>query len=327
MPKNPFYDSSKTHHTPHGFQYPEPIAFELQNVWKWRVQRSYNRYPHPPQGGYEAFSREWWQAAEFTFDNDAVWWLGHATLLFRIGQQTVLTDPQFSLRASPLSFVGPKRKTPLAATIDQLPHIDVIVISHHHYDHLDAPSIRALISRFPECQFLVPLGVKALVTSLGARYVSELDWWQDITLNGTLFTFVPAKHWSARGLTDRNRTLWGGWMFNRAGRNYYFMGDTGYSTLLHEIPRRLGPIDFAAIPIGAYAPRWFMQSQHIDPQQAVQLHQELGCRRSLAIHWGVFELADEPIDEPPRYLAEALKTQRLTPDSFSAIRMGDFLAL
>jgi L-ascorbate metabolism protein UlaG (beta-lactamase superfamily) len=327
MPRNRFYDRNKDHHTLRGFQNSEPIEFKQSDILKWRQDRALKKYPHPPKGGYKAFIEQWWQPADFNVDDDAIWWLGHSTVLFKIGEQTILTDPVFSQRVSPITFAGPIRQTPPPTTIAQLPPIDIVMISHDHYDHLDLPSIKALIKRFPNIQFLVPLGLKLLIKQQITHNIAEMDWWDNRQIGDSLFTFVPAKHWSARGLLDRNSSLWGGWVINNDQRNFYFMGDTGYSTQLHEIPQRLGNIDFAVIPIGAYAPRWFMQAQHIDPAQAVQLHQELNCQRSLAVHWGTFELADEPLDEPPTLLHRILEKKRLSPASFNAIKIGDHLPL
>lgn len=328
MAKNRFYDPQKDHHTLRGFQNPEPIEIKQSDILKWRQERAVKKNPHPPKGGYDEFKNLWWQKADFkATDDDAVWWLGHSTLLFKVGKQTILTDPVFSHRISPITFAGPTRHTPAATTVQDLPNIDVVVISHDHYDHLDLPSIKALIKRFPNIEFLVPLGLRLLIKQQITHNITEMDWWDNKQIRDSLFTFVPARHWSARGLLDKNFSLWGGWMIRNNNRNLYFMGDTGYSTHLHEINRRLGDIDFAAIPIGAYAPRWMMQAQHIDPAQALQLHQELHCKRSLAIHWGAFELADEPLDEPPALLATLLKKQRIDADSFKAIKMGEYLTL
>lgn len=327
MPRNPFYDFRKGHHTHRGFVNVEPFEIKQNDVIKWRQERIQNKYPQPPKAGYRAFQNQWWQQADFNVKHDAVWWLGHSTVLFKLGKQTVLTDPVYSDRISPITFAGPKRHTPAAATVEELPEINVVVISHDHYDHLDLPSIKALLKRFPNIEFLVPLGLKLLMKQQGARRISEMDWWDSHTVDKTLFTFVPARHWSARGLLDKNASLWGGWVMNNHKRNLYFMGDTGYSSQLAEISQRLGKIDFAAIPIGAYAPRWMMEAQHIDPAQAIQLHQELDCRRSLGIHWGAFELADEPLDEPPELLAQLLKEKQIDSDDFKVIPMGDYLKI
>jgi L-ascorbate metabolism protein UlaG (beta-lactamase superfamily) len=319
---NPYYDPALAHHTPQGFRNLEPSSRGAGDLQRWRRERREARLPRPPAVGYDAFREAWWQPADFSLGGDAAWWLGHACVLLRLGGLHVITDPVLSPRASPLSFAGPRRRTPVPATVAALPPIDVVLISHNHYDHLDRRSVRQLARRFPEALFLVPLGLKRWLQREGVRRVEERDWWQSAQAGGAEFTCVPARHWSARSLWDRNRTLWGGWVVRAGDFRFYFAGDTGYSERLAEIGTRLGPIDLAALPIGAYAPRWFMQGQHVDPAQAVQLHRELGCRRSLAIHWGAFELADEPLDEPPALLAEALREQGVAADDFRAIRIG-----
>lgn len=320
--RNPYYDPCRAHHTPEGFRNIEPEQRRPGDLRRWRRERKAAGVPHPPRDGYEAFAQQWWQPADFGGTDDAAWWLGHACVLLRLDGRYVITDPVFSERVSPVSFAGPKRRTPPATRIGLLPRIDAVVVSHNHYDHLDAASIRALAKRFPQASFAAPLGLAAKLRKLGARDVHELDWWQSLDANGFELTCVPARHWSARTLWDRNRTLWGGWVVRRNSFRFYFAGDTGYSPRLAEIGARFGPIDLAALPIGAYAPRWFMGAQHIDPAEAVQLHRELGCRHSLAIHWGAFELADDPLDEPPRLLAEARTAQGVSADAFRALPIG-----
>ncbi|PWK92496.1 MBL fold metallo-hydrolase [Fulvimonas soli] len=320
--RNPHYDPSRAHHTPEGFRNLEPEQRRPGDLQRWRAERKAAGLPIPPREGYEAFARRWWQPADLGGEENAAWWLGHACVLLRLDGRYVITDPVFSERVSPLSFIGPKRRTPPAATIEQLPRIDAVLVSHSHYDHLDTASIRALAKRFPEAAFAAPLGLAATLRKLGARHAHELDWWQSLDTHGFELTCVPARHWSARTPWDRNRTLWGGWVARHGGFRFYFAGDTGYSPRLAEIGARLGPIDLAALPIGAYAPRWFMRAQHIDPAEAVQLHRELGCRHSLAIHWGAFELADDPLDEPPRLLAEALAAQGVSAEAFRALPVG-----
>ncbi|URX62304.1 MBL fold metallo-hydrolase [Luteibacter anthropi] len=324
---NPFYDAALAHHTPEGFRNLEPETREPGGLKRWRRERKEQGVPKPPAEGYDAFTRRWFQPAEFSGVDDAAWWLGHATVLVRRGGLNVLTDPVLGQRAAPLSFAGPARRTPTPVGIAGLPRIDVVVISHNHYDHLDRASVHALARRFPEAVFLVPLGLKRWFDKERIGNVRELDWWASTEVRGSTFTFVPARHWSARTLWDRNRSLWGGWVMTQGDFRFWFAGDTGYSDKLAEIGRRLGAIDLAAIPIGAYAPRWFMQGQHVDPAQAVQLHREVGCRRSIAIHWGVFELADDQLDEPPRLLGDALADAGMTADDFLLLKIGGRIAV
>ena len=325
--KNPHYDAAKAHHTPEGFRNLEPDLREPGGLQRWRKERKEKALPRPPAEGYEAFAMRWWQVAAFDGEHDAAWWLGHASVLVRHGGLSVLTDPVMGHRASPLSFAGPARRTRVPVDVEGLPPIDVVLILHNHYDHLEDRTVRAIARRFPQVVFLVPLGLKRWFDRRKIANVRELDWWATTEVRGAEFTFVPARHWSARSLWDRNRSLWGGWVMAREGFRFWFAGDTGYSDALAEIGRRTGPIDLAAIPIGAYAPRWFMRGQHVDPAEAVRLHEELGCRRSIAIHWGVFELADDSLDEPPRLLAEALAEAGLPEESFLLLNIGGGIAL
>ncbi len=325
--KNPYYDPAKPHHTPTGFRNLDEKAPGFQDLRRWQRERRANKLPKAPAQGYDAFRAQWWQAADFSGMGNAAWWLGHASLLLRLDGQIILTDPALSDRASPVSFAGPRRLLSPGATVATLPRIDIVLISHSHYDHLDKPSIRKLVKRFPDATYLVPIGLAAWMRRRGITRVQELDWWDHTEIGGSTFTFVPAQHWTQRTLWDRNRSLWGGWVVKRGDFSFYFTGDTGYTRHLIEIGDRLGPFDLAAIPIGAYEPRWFMQAQHIDPSQAVQLHRELRSRRSIAIHWGAFELADDALDAPPDVLAEALAEQGVDASTFEVIRTGGRLDL
>lgn len=316
--KNHYYDQQKPHHNAQGFQNIEPFNVSINDVKKWKRERHVN----PPHQGYAQFKQTWWQPANFNCLDDAVWWLGHASALIQINQRTILTDPIFSKRASPLAFAGPKRYTPCACRIDDLPHIDVIAISHNHYDHLDHSSIKQLIKRFPQVTIVVPLGLKDKLQRWGAKDVIELDWWQHIDVNGVVLTAMPARHWSRRGLFDTNRTLWCGWMIEYAQRCVYFVGDTSYTTQFKLVSQRFAHIDVALIPIGSYSPRWFMHNQHVDPAQALQLFKDIGCKHAIAIHWGAFELADEPLDEPPQLLQHLFEQYQVFPQDFSILKIG-----
>lgn len=305
-----------------------------QGVWRWQWERRLAGLPKPPREGYATFAKRWRLPPDFSLPGHArAWWLGHATVLLRVGDLHLITDPHLSARASPFSFAGPKRLVPAPATVGQLPKIDVVLVSHNHYDHLDDASIRALLRANPELVCYVPLGLKPWFERRGVRQVHELDWWQKHGHRDLEIHCVPAQHWSARNLWDRNRTLWSGWVVKAPGLektpglNFYFSGDTGYTPHLKEISERLGPPDLAALPIGAYLPRWFMAPQHIDPPEAVQLHRELNVRHSLAIHWGTFELADDSLDEPLEFLQHTMTRNDLGTDDFWILRQGESRAL
>lgn len=323
--KNPWYDAALSHHHPEGFRNPGGAAHKPGDLKRWREERKAQGYPHAPQAGYPAFIQQWWQAVDLEKTGDGVWWLGHASMLLRMSGQYLLIDPVLSSRASPVPFAGPKRKTPVALDLAALPQLDAILISHNHYDHLDSQTLRRLRRRFPDVKVFVPLGLKSWFTRRGFREVTELDWWQQAALPGIALHCVPAQHWSMRTPWDRNRSLWCGWVLEQPGTRFWFSGDSGFTPDLLDIPRRLGPVNVAALPVGAYAPRWFMGTHHMDPQHAVFLWQQLGRPKAIPIHWGVFELADESLDMPPQELAEALSAQGEQADTFIPRRIGEFL--
>ncbi len=251
-------------------------------------------------------------------------WIGHATVLVQIGNRNILTDPVFSDCASPVSFAGPRRIRPPGLSYDQLPRVHAVVISHNHYDHLDLPTLRELNRRF-EPLFIVPLGNGDLLRSEGIQRVKELDWRQEVELEGdqkAVVTLTPSLHWCSRGLNDRFETLWGAYFVrNSAGRSFYFAGDTGYHTHFSATRLKLGAPDLALLPIGAYEPRWFMKDNHMNPEDAVKAHLDLEAGHSIPMHYSTFQLTDEGYDEPLAALTEA-KT-RLNPKfPFEPIEVG-----
>ncbi|WP_058912906.1 MBL fold metallo-hydrolase [Entomohabitans teleogrylli] len=326
--KNPWYNPLLAHHRPQGFANFEPGQHGPGDARRWHRERREQKLPAPPQGGYAQFIENWWQPADLSHQGDGVWWLGHAALMLRLNGITLLTDPVFSRRASPFSFYGPERKTPVALDLscpEALP--DAVVISHNHYDHLDSRTLRRLRHRCAEMQIFVPLGLKRWFVQRGMKNVFELDWWQSVRWRGLTLTCVPARHWSMRTPWDRNRSLWCGWVIESDNQRFWFSGDTAWMPELLEIPRRVGPLDAAALPIGAYAPRWFMSTHHIDPQNAVRLWQGIGRPLAVPIHWGVFELADESLDAPVFELNAALRNAGEEGTRFSPIKIGEFIRL
>jgi N-acyl-phosphatidylethanolamine-hydrolysing phospholipase D len=247
-------------------------------------------------------------------------WVGHSTVLLQLGAMNVLTDPVWSDRVSPVSWAGPRRLVPPAIKLASLPPLDVVLISHDHYDHLDARTVRALATAHPQARWVAPLGVGELLMSLGVPQVVELDWWQSTNAARAAITAVPAQHFSGRSLTNRDRTLWAGFAIVAGEWRVLFAGDTGYHPEFTEIGRRLGPFDVALLPVGAYDPRWFMRPVHMDPEEAVAATIELGAGAGapppvlLATHWGTFRLTDEPMDEPPRRTRDAWTSRHLSLD-------------
>ena len=267
-----------------------------------------------------------WQELTLDQTNYAVW-IGHATYLINNGDITILTDPIFSKRASPIGFAGPKRMIPPAMTLDDLPKVDVVVVSHNHYDHLDIWSLKKLYKLNPETIFLVPAGDRLKLIKAGIENVYEMQWWGAFNLSNTTFHFTPVQHWSKRGLFDRNKSLWGGWFIQSNDLALYHAGDTGYSSDFKTTYERLGAPDYSFIPIGAYDPRWFMKDSHVNPEEAVQIALDLKTPHSFGMHWGTFTLTDEPVLEPPARLKEALKEQNLAPDFFISPKPGEILQL
>lgn len=238
----------------------------------------------------------------------AATFVNHATFVLRFadsagaGTVNVLADPIWSDRCSPVSFAGPRRVHAPGVPFDSLPRIDLVVISHNHYDHLDLPTLRRVWAR-DSALFLVPLGDRALLHGAGILNVEELDWWETRTVRGVTATFLPSKHWSARGIGDRNRSLWGAWGFTGpGGTRVYHAGDTGYGPHFAETGARWGAPDLALLPIGAYAPRWFMHDAHMDPEEAVRAFHDLHARKAVGMHFGTFQLTGEGRDEPAAYV-------------------------
>jgi len=259
-------------------------------------------------------------------DSSTLTWIGHSSFLLQHAGLNILTDPIFSERCSPVQWAGPKRLTPTPFSLEQLPAIDAVVISHSHYDHLDLNTVRAL-NQHSQPRFYVPMGLAEWFLQQGIDNVVELNWWQHHAQADWLFTAVPAQHFSGRTATDRNKTLWAGWVMQHQGRKFYFAGDTGYSNDFKNIGAYFGGVDLALIPIGAYNPRWFMQPMHINPEEAVQIHLDVGAKQSIGMHWGTFKLTDEPLLEPRQRLEQIATTDRLKNTTFKTIKHGETLQL
>jgi len=237
--------------------------------------------------------------------NPSITWVGHSTLLVQLDGLNVLADPTWSARASPVSWGGPRRLSPPGLAFESLPQIDIVVISHDHYDHLDLATVKSLAEKHNPL-FLVPLGLKAWFAENGMSRVEELDWWQEREYGGVTFVCLPSQHFSQRTLWDGNTRLWATWAVLGRERRFYFSGDTAYFAGFKEIGKRLGPFDVAAVAIGAYEPPEIMKSVHVTPEEAVQAFVDVNARVLIGIHWGTFDLAEESLDEPPvRMLAEA----------------------
>jgi N-acyl-phosphatidylethanolamine-hydrolysing phospholipase D len=323
-------DSRPDHHDPEGgFRNPWPQAPRpvFTGLLRWAVTRSIKpRIDRTPRHSFPqvdpAFSIPRTGQSRLSLT-----WVGHATFLLQIGGMNVLTDPVWSERCSPVQFAGPRRYMPPGIRFDHLPPIDVVLLSHDHYDHLDARTIQRIAAAHPEARWLVPLGLASFLGELGPRYIAELDWWAETHVEELRFSCVPAQHFSGRGM-HRNRSLWCGWLAAFEGRRCYFVGDTGRHPEFSSIASRLGPFDVIMMPIAAYSPRWFMAPVHLDPEEAVDSYMELtsGSDRRcsmVAMHWGTFKLTDEPMTEPPERVRAAWLERGLPLDRMWIMSHGE----
>jgi N-acyl-phosphatidylethanolamine-hydrolysing phospholipase D len=257
-------------------------------------------------------------------------WVGHSTVLLQMGGRNVLTDAMWSERAFPVQWSGPRRIMEPALPLDELPEIDVVLTSHSHYDHLDKATVKRLVKLQPTATWVVPLRLGAYLRGFGVERVVEMDWWSRVTTSDVTVTATPARHFSARRIGDRNKTLWCGYVIQAGGKSAYCAGDTAYHPEFATIGARCGPFDLALMPIGAYEPRWFMRAMHMNPEEAVQalldLHRAHPSRPlplMLGMHWGTFRLTDEPMEEPPRRTRELWRARGLGDDRLWIAAFGE----
>jgi N-acyl-phosphatidylethanolamine-hydrolysing phospholipase D len=294
------------HHAERGFRNPNAgYAYTLLGRTGRLLRRTIERVP--PRGPLPAAVVNDGQALRANGRHPTVTWIGHSTLLIQLEGVNILTDPHWSERASPVAFAGPRRLVPPGLAFHDLPPIHAVLISHDHYDHLDRATVQR-IARDHDATFFVPLGLKAWLVGAGVRNVVEMDWWQSRDWRGLVVTCTPAQHSSGRGLHDQNLRLWSSWVVAGRQRRLFFAGDTGYDPTLRQIGRRLGPFDLAMIPIGGYASIGRGHPNHVNPEEALALFEDVGGRLLVPMHWGTFSMALEPVLEPPRrLLREALR--------------------
>jgi len=286
-----------------------------RDMFRWQVlDRLSGRRAKDPGGFTTPFRPN--DGAQLHRPEPSLTWIGHATFVVRLGGQLVATDPVWCER---ISGVVPRR-APVGVELEALPPLDVVTVTHNHRDHLDLPTIARLGAR---PLYVVPMGNGRLLREAGAARVVELDWWDSVEVGQLTVTLVPARHWSMRAPWDRNDALWGGFVLRGPEGAVYHAGDTALFDGFAEIGARCGPIDWALLPIGAYEPRWFMEPQHMNPDDAMAAFAQLGARRFVAMHWGTFKLTDEPLGEPPARLRELARAAGLDDDRVWILDVGE----
>ena len=317
--------SPPDHHTENGFENRYPLPEGKRSLFRFLRRRLFGKENWPKakhQIGKTPIVAPNLEAIHTPNPEIAqVTWIGHASVLVQYQGVNILTDPVFSDRASPFKTFGPKRYSPPGLAIDQLPKIDMVLLSHNHYDHCDLESLRQ-IGNAPT--YVVPLKNASLLQKAGIDGCQELDWDQQTNVNGINIIHTPSYHWSSRAINDRKEMLWGGYALTFAnGFKFYFVGDSGWNErLFAEMGAQYGPFDLGLIPIGAYEPRDFMKAAHVNPEEAVQIKQTMGVKQAIAIHWGTFVLTSEPVDEPPARLHSAMKQAGEDPAQFIALPVG-----
>ena len=266
-----------------------------------------------------------WEEINLSEDDNYAVWIGHSTFLIKKNGVTILTDPIFSKRASPFRNIGPKRLIPPAIPLNKIPKIDVITVSHNHYDHLDIRSLKKISKNHPDAIFLVPAGDEKLLQRKRIKNVYNFNWWESIEHKEFVFTFTPVQHWSKRSLFDRNKSLWGGWYIKNKDYSIYHAGDTGYSKDFIDTRLKLGAPKYAFIPIGAYDPEWFMAESHVNPEDAVQIMLDLEAEKAFGMHWATFTLTDEDTIEPKERLKKAVNENGSI--DFKSVSPGDVIYL
>ena len=330
---NPYYDASKKHHRPDGFNnnYIDNWRPDQPSFLDWQRARWTNG-PMPQDPSRVPVVAPDLAYLQANRSDVTVTWIGHSTALWQLGGLNILTDPHFTERASPFGFAGPKREVVVPVQLAALPRIDLVLISHNHYDHLDERTVQMLNRQAggPPL-FVVPLGLDLWMKDQGITRVHRMDWWESVRVPAATgevtIHFVPVQHWSSRSPWDRNSTLWGGFVaqaqVNQAPYSMFFSGDSGYSKDFADIGAKFGGFDFSQIAVGCYLPRWFMQEQHINEDEAVQIHLDVKSKLSMGVHWGTFRLCDDAIDAPIDNLPKARKKLGVADDAFVLFGLGE----
>ncbi|MCZ8238081.1 MAG: MBL fold metallo-hydrolase [Leptospiraceae bacterium] len=321
---NPYFNPEKMHHTTSGFKNPSK-DFEshgLGGLIRWTSSRWMNEEDNNPEHfDYKKTENDGSQIRNFK----GLWsvtWIGHASSLIQWEGLNILTDPIWSERCSPVSWAGPKRYTQPGIDMDNLPKIDLVVISHNHYDHMDLDTLLELEKRFSPT-FIAGLGSKKFLQDAGLTHVLEMDWWDEVLVQGKRVIFTPTQHFSARGIFDRDETLWGSYAFIGSKSKIYFAGDTGYFKGFKEIGEKFGGFDLAILPIGAYNPRWFMEPVHVDPSQSVQAFMDLKANYMMPMHYKTFVLSDEALDQPLKSTMDNFQRKGIDKKRLLALNIGE----
>jgi N-acyl-phosphatidylethanolamine-hydrolysing phospholipase D len=330
-------DERKSHHAPNGrFHASWPLpdgARGFRDFLRWRLERMRTgAVANPPQGQLELIASNIAEPRAATAETRLTW-IGHATFLMQVGGANLLTDPVWSERVSPVHWAGPRRIMPPGLAFERLPPLDGVLLSHDHFDHLDRPTVHRIVERFgADVPWFTPLRYAGWLGARGVRRVVELDWWDSAPLddnNGVRITGLPAQHWTQRSPGTRNARLWCSFAIDvQDGARVYFGGDSGWFGGYADIRNACGPFDAVVLPIGAYAPRWFMRPYHMTPEEAVAAWLALGARGVMVpMHWGTFVLSDEPVLEPPARLAAEWRTRALPEKWLRIPRHGETVSI
>lgn len=295
-----------------------PEASDVRKLIKWMTTRQRGEWK------VDTISKPGPRPLAFENDNIRITFVNHSTFLIQVDGLNILTDPIWSHRSSPFSWIGPGRMRVPGIRFEDLPRIHAVIISHNHYDHLDMPTLRTLSAAFHP-RIITPLGVAQYLEEESLAGAVDLDWWEEAPLSDSVSVqAVPAQHFSGRGTLDRDATLWNGYVLKTSRGNIYFAGDTGYNDVIfRQIGDRSGPMAVSLLPIGAYKPQWFMSPMHVSPEEAVLVHRDVRSRKSIGMHYGTFPLADDGQQDPRDDLLIAIKKYGLNPDEFIILPEGE----
>lgn len=313
------------HHTKNGYRNLDEVqAKGLSDVLSWQISKLFQSdLPslNPEDYKFEIEPNDGSGLRE-NQDQFSLTWVGHASLLVQLDGKNILTDPIWSERCSPVSFLGPKRYTPPGIKMEDLPPIHIVLISHNHYDHLDISTLKELEKRYNPI-FFVGLGNGELLRGEGIKRVHEMDWWDSKKELDLQINFTPTQHFSARGLFDRDKTLWGSYVIQGKKKSFYFAGDTGYFSGFKEIGKKFPGMDYAILPIGAYEPRWFMKIVHMNPEDTIQAFLDLGAKQLVPMHYQTFILTDEALDAPLPFTISEMEKRNIERQRLLALKIGE----